>query len=397
MGYVDASFYVQSTVEKGMGPLIGKGVSVYLDDIFIYAVTFREFFNLLGEVFARLRVMRLRLKAEKCQVGVSTVNVLGHVFSRDGVCMGEERKSAVEAIPFPRSTKELRRFLGMANFMRRFIPRYAEISQPLSSQVNVSPSQWPDHAMRAAFAKVKEAIQKQLVLAHLDYSKAIVLSGDASIVGCGGYIGNMWYEDEERIVKVVACASHTFTDAEAKWKTEEQEGFVLLWLCMYFRHLLIGQPFRLETDHRNLTFIHGGTSPKLVRWSLALQNFRYTLVHVPGETQYVADTMSRTPAGRVVEDTDALRLSDFDANTPAANKFRLGAMAVVIAEEPKRRELYDSCHNATQGHHGLQRTLDEIRGLGYEWPRMSRDVAGWIAACAHCQKIRSNDLRPGPS
>lgn len=94
-------------------------------------------------------------------------------------------------------------------------------------------------------------------------------------------------------------------------------------------------------------------------------------MHVPGETQNVADTLSRAPLRRRDDITMAVRLSDFPIITPVV-QMRLGLMTVV--EESGRRNVFLSCHNGTQGHHGVHRTLEEMRGLGKEWPRMSRDV-----------------------
>mgnify|MGYP007125724151 CR=1 FL=1 len=113
----------------------------------------------------------------------------------------------------------------------------------------------------------------QLNLARLDYSLPIVVSTDASVLGVGGCIANRYHnEDGEEVNRVVGCASHAFTEAESKWKTIEQEALALIWIVMFFRAALFGHPFLLETDHRNLTYIHGGTSPKVMRWSMALQN-----------------------------------------------------------------------------------------------------------------------------
>ena len=247
--------------------------------------------------------------------------------------------------------------------------------------------------MRLAFAATQEATQKQLHLAHLDYTQTIVLSTDASVLGVGGCLANRYLDEDGEVVnRVVACASHAFTAAESRWKTIEQEAFALIWGVMFFRAVLWGQPFILETDHRNLTFIHGGTSPKVVRWALALQNFAHALVHIPGTSQVVPDTLSRAPIA-CAADSEAICSQDFAVeSTP----IRLGSMRVVTeSDASERRTLYDGCHNSVQGHHGVQRTVNEIRGLGYEWPRMTRDISDWVASCPQCQKIRGKEAEGG--
>lgn len=394
MGHVESSFYVQRTMDREFRHLIGKGLFVYLDDLFIYASDMKTFLVLLEEVLSILLRIGLRCKGPKCELGVPELAILGHVLTNQGIRMGEERKAAVLAVPFPRTCFELRRFLGMCGYMRRFMPNYSMVAKPLTSQQNINPTKWPMEIMQQAFQAVRDLVLEQLSLAHLDYAKVTVVSADASILGCGGCISNRWRDENgEVITQVVACASHSFTPAESRWKTIEQEAFAIIWIVMYYRAVLIRQPFILETDHRNLTYIHGGTSPKVARWALALQNFKFTLVYVPGETQYVADTLSRAPQRRPgdADDTLAVRLSDFPTITPVV-QMRLGLMAVV--EESERRNVFLSCHNGTQGHHGVHRTVEEIRRLGKEWPRMSRDVTRWVAECAACQKIRARMPEP---
>jgi len=259
MGYVDAQYHVQRKDRKYFVHLEGKGLFVYLDDFFLYAASMSAFYAILREVLSILFHLGLRCKGDKCELSVAEIAVLGHIVNADGIHMGADRKAAVDAVPFPRSCKELRRFLGMANYMRRFIPGYAVLAKPLFSQVNLLPAKWPLDVMRPAFAAMKDAIQSQLHLAHLDYAKAIVLRADASVLGGGVELSNRWTEDGETITRVVAVASHAFTAAESRWKTIEQECFILVFAVMHFRAVLLGQPFLLETDHRNLTYIHGGT------------------------------------------------------------------------------------------------------------------------------------------
>ena len=311
--------------------------------------------------------------------------ILGHYVSADGVRMGEERKEAVLAMPFPRSAHELRRYLGCVNYMRRFIRDYSSLAHPLSAQVNHPVSSWPKQEMLEAFQSLQNAVAEQLTLAHLDYTKPIFVATDASIIGVGGVLENRYLDENgEEVRVVVACASHAFTQAESRWKTIEQEAFAVVWVVMYFRALLWGHPFVLETDHRNLTYIHGGTSPKVMRWSMALQNFWFTLVHVAGVLNVVADALSRAPRGRD-DDEEAVELEDFASQPPS---IRLATMRVVN-DETERKAMFLACHNSTQGHHGVHRTISELQSIGYKWVRMSRDITRWIAECPDCQKIRA--------
>ena len=121
--------------------------------------------------------------------------------------------------------------------------------------------------MQAAFDLVQEAVRNQINLAHLNYEQTIVVTTDASVLGVGGCVSNRYRNESGKIVnQIVAVASHAFTEAEGRWKTIEQESFGVVWMVLGHRRILWGHPFLLETDHRNLLYIHGGTSAKVTRW-----------------------------------------------------------------------------------------------------------------------------------
>jgi len=257
-------------------------------------------------VFEVLLSANLFLKKEKCTFGAREVHVLGHVVSREGVRSDSSRIDAVVAMPFPRNARELRRFLGMTNFMREYIPRYSLLAKPLSREVNNPPGEWPRADMQAAFDELKRAVAAQLSLAHLDYSVPVVVQCDASVLGLGGVLINR-YPQGDRVVK---CVSHAFTEAESRWKTLEQEAFAVVFTLLHFRNVLWGHHFMVETDHRNLTFIHARTSAKVIRWSLAVQQFSFVISFIAGDENVVADALSRAPAGAALS-VQVLRATDF--------------------------------------------------------------------------------------
>ncbi|MFN9909310.1 MAG: Ty3/Gypsy family RNase HI domain-containing protein, partial [bacterium] len=142
---------------------------------------------------------------------------------------------------------------------------------------------------------MKKATADQISLDHFTYDVPIVLQTDASNLGIGATLINRHPPPVgDRIVGLV---SHAFNATEARWKTIEQEAWAIVFAIIFFRSLLWGHNFLVETDHRNLTFIHSGTSSKLTRWSLLLQSMSFAISYLPGEQNVTADALSRSPRG----------------------------------------------------------------------------------------------------
>jgi hypothetical protein len=170
MGYMGSSFYTQRTMCGLFVDRFARGVLIYLDDVIIYAETFEEFLELLEYALEVMLKANLSCKRSKCFFGVKEIMILGHVVSSEGVWMHQGRIDAVLEVPFPRNAKELRRFLGMTNYMRSFVPEYSMLAKPLTSEVNNPVGEWPQEAMREAFKVLKRAVASQMALMHLDYS-----------------------------------------------------------------------------------------------------------------------------------------------------------------------------------------------------------------------------------
>ena len=121
MGHVESSFHVQRIMHKLFAEYIGRGVFIYLDDILLNFTNFNDFVNVLTSVLSILKQHGFKCRGKKFEIGVPEVQCLGHVLSEHGVRMSESRIEAVTPMPFPRSAKELRRYLGSVNYMRGYI------------------------------------------------------------------------------------------------------------------------------------------------------------------------------------------------------------------------------------------------------------------------------------
>jgi len=140
-----------------------------------------------------------------------------------------------------------------------------------------------------AFQTIQQSIANVPTLEYLDYSHPIHLRTDASDLAIGGVM----FQEYDDSVHVVQFLSKDFSQTEKNWSTIEKEAFALYYCILHCSHYLSGHHFILQTDHRNLVYLHHAEVPKLVRWHLRLQEFDFTVQHIPGSTNIVADVLSR--------------------------------------------------------------------------------------------------------
>jgi hypothetical protein len=309
---------------------------VYLDDIIIFSRTYEDHLRDLQLVFDRLLKSGLKLNGEKCDFFRTEVAYLGHVISEEGISCDPKKIEAIqkwnEGKP-PTNLTELRSFLGMAGYYRRFVRTYAHLSLPLT-ELLAKDARWdwtPDR--QAAFEHLKRSLAHPVTLAMPDFTKVFYLTTDASIKGISAILSQVdetelakKRKDPTKRVKVpltpIAFASRKLTPAERNYETAEQEALALVWGTDQFRYYLLGNPFVAQTDNGALTWLMTNQKPgRLSRWALRLSEFNYTIEHIPGVTN-PADGPSRFPARPASDTTSSLAPPGYDlhmvdsVNTP---------------------------------------------------------------------------------
>lgn len=317
MGIKVASAYFQFTMYQILGDLVGNGVEVYIDDVIIAHNDFKRFLWLHDQVFKRLSEARLRLKFEKCDFGVDELKYLGHVITKDGMRLDEDRKQALVEMPFPRDVSAMRSFLGMANYFKPFVPSYSILAKPLTALTSIKVQYSATPEALAAFDKIKAACKDSGLLHNPDYTKRLVLRTDASNAGVGGILLNLVDDGSKTPQELtVAVVSQAFNDTQAKWNTTEQEAYAIFYSVTELRHFLLGHRFTLETDHRNLTFLERSDIGKVTRWRLRLQEYTYDVLHRAGVDNTVADALSRVHMSRCMVTRMAIGDGEQDAERP---------------------------------------------------------------------------------
>ncbi len=271
-------------------------VIVYIDDILIYSPNLAEHQQHVTQVLQRLRQHHLYLKLEKCEFHQSTVQFLGYVITPDGVQMDQGKVEAVRNWPQPITVKELQRFLGFANFYRRFIAQYSQTSAPLTSLLRHKPKSlsWTPEATQA-FQHLKLAFCSAPALFHPNPTLRFVVEVDASTLGVGAVLSQ--WKGEPPVLHPCAYFSRKLSPAEQNYDIGDRELLAIKLALEEWRHWLEGaqHPFEVITDHKNLQYLRDARrlNPRQARWALFFTRFRFTVTYRSGHKNLKADALSR--------------------------------------------------------------------------------------------------------
>jgi predicted aspartyl protease len=299
-GLKNAPGAFQREMQEVLSEFNSKQVLVYIDDILIMAHTFDEHLDLVTKVLATLNHYGMKIKPSKCCWFLPEVRFLGHMVGWQGVRKSDEYMDSVRQFPKPTTVKELRSFLGLVNFQRKFIPHCSTLCKPLTcltGGVDKSKLHWT-HDMDESFEALKEAICSDIELAYPDYSSGaakLELATDASGTGAGACLSQKQGDD----VRVIAYASTTFSRAQCNYSTIERELAAIRWAVKVFRGFLYGIPFLLFTDHRPLVYMSNMSrqNARLMRTFNELAEYDFEVHYRAGKDNFQPDLFSRVGHG----------------------------------------------------------------------------------------------------
>jgi hypothetical protein len=378
-------------------------VVVYLDDILIFSKSPEEHAQHLKQVLQVLRDNSLYAKLSKCEFERAELKFLGHIVGKDGVKPDPAKIQAVADWPVPTDVPELRRFLGLATYFRKFLQGFATAAAPLTTLTGSrTPWMWGP-AQQDAFDIIKRNLTHSPVLSLPDFTKPYELICDASIQGVGGVL----LQDN----KPIAYESRKFIPAETRYTTTEQEMAAVVHCTKVWRCYIEGCKTTLVTDHCPNTYFQ--TQPLLsrrqARWSEWLQQFDLTWEYRAGKLN-VADPLSRHPSFQL----NTLQLSDltadiiagykldpwFQVKTRLANYSVLDGLlyrkGVVVLPDHKslRLDTMKYFHDTPfSGHIGHTKTLKQIQ-TRFWWPSIAKDVHHFVTTCDSCQRVKPINHKP---
>ena len=266
----------------------------YQDDIVIFSESWEEHLEHLEEVFRRLEEAGLKAKPSKCVIAADHCSYLGHIVGHGQIAMEEVKLEALRNFRRPLCKKDVRAFLGLAGYYRRFIPHFADLSARLSDLTKKDQPQkvrWSEQ-LEMDFQRLKEQMCTRPVLHCPREEGEFILQTDASERGIGAVLSQDTSVGEDH---PVAFFSKKLLPRETRYSTVEKECLTLAAAIKHFDVHLVGRHFKIVTDHRALQYLQTmkNANPRLTRWALAIQPFYYTIVHRPGRLHSNADGLSR--------------------------------------------------------------------------------------------------------
>ena len=433
-----------------------KSCIVYVDDIIVYSRNMTEHLEHLKEIFSCILKAGLKLKPSKCKFAAAQVKYLGHILSQDGVRPNPEKTTIIDNFPAPRNVKQVRSFIGLTNYYKRFIKDYSKIAAPLFALLRKDvPFVWSTQCQQT-FDYLKKQLVQEPILKYPDMHKHFYLTTDASNTGIGYVLSQ---KDEAGREYAVAYGGRALHGPETRYSTSELEYLAIKEGIHAYHPYLADKEFTVYTDHKPLKYAEsfrpdGG---RLGRWALFLQNYNFKTEYKPGKTNLNADTLSRIPFPELEQikdsqdrDHPSITLCSIDPPDMAEmqrqcpdvqpfykfhrenvlpNNRRLANLICrtqdqfvvdedgllyhisypgnrrkpelmikqLVLPRTQRHAIITSHHDNLMGggHQGIDRTYAAITLRAY-WPGMYKTIQEYVKSCETCQKVKHKNRNPVP-
>ena len=294
-GLCNAPATFERLMERALAGLQWSIAVLYIDDVIVFSPDLQTHLERLGTVLTRLRKAGLKLKPSKCQLLKHKVEFLGHIVSAKGIEVDPEKVAKVAQWQRPPNLTNLRSFLGLCAYYKKFIFEYSTQAKPLFYLLEKDREfEWTSWHQQA-FDDLKHALTHAPILAYPRHDCSFTLDTDASNVGIGAVLSQT-QDGEERVIQY---ASRTLNKAERNYCVTRRELLAVVSFVWYFRHYLSGAHFTLRTDHAALYWLLRKRDPEgqVARWVVILQGFDMCLEHRPGRKHGNADALSRCMEG----------------------------------------------------------------------------------------------------
>jgi hypothetical protein len=435
----NAPAYFMYLMNSVFMPELDKFVVVFIDDILVYSKNEDEHTEHLHIVLQRLRDHRLYAKLSKCDFWLREIKFLGHTISQDGISVDPEKvQEAMDWKP-PTTVWQIRSFLGLAGYYRRFIPDFSRIAKPMTKLLKKGVKyEWSQKCEDAL--TLRQHLTTAPMLAQPDNTKSFDVYCDASGTG----LGYVLMQDN----RVIACASRALRPHEQNYPTHDLELAAVVHALKIWRHYLMGAHCNIYTDHKSLKYIftQADLNMRQRRWLELIKDYDLEVHYHPGKANVVVDALSRkaqcnyvTKDSKIATLCDELRKLNIEVISPGTLNYisveptlhdqivlaQIGDKGVQVIKEmleqkvdkykcfhqdskgvlwfedrlvvPKnpelRQKILDEAHlSKFSMHPGSNKMYHDLKSL-YWWTRMKREIAKYVSECDTCQRIKASHLK----
>ena len=445
-GLTNAPAAFMDLMNRVFYPYLDKFVIVFIDDILVYSKTYDEHQQHLRIVLQTLREHQLYAKREKCDFWMTKVKFLGHLISNNGISVDPSKVEAVLNWERPKTVTEIRSFLGLAGYYRRFIQNFSRIASPMTRLTRKGAKfEWTVEC-DAAFQELKEKLTTAPVLAVPNPEEPYVVFTDASSKGLGCVL--MQHD------RVIAYGSRQLKNHEQNYPTHDLELAAVIFALKIWRCYLYGAQFQIYSDHKSLKYLFTQRDLNLRqrRWVEYMKDYDFSLHYHSGKANVVADALSRksgdVAACLMLEEWEkGCMVADFNlafcSTTQTAyvfgvvarptlihnliqNQIHDGDLKDVFAQLKKgeevdgwsmhsdgglrfqgrlvvpnnpqlKDEVLNEAHRSWHSiHPGSTKMYKDLRRR-FWWKGMKKDVAQFVANCIVCQQVKAEHQKPaGP-
>jgi len=382
-------------------------VFVYIDDILIFSENEEEHQKHLEMVFQRLADNQLHLSVEKCVFCVSEIDFLGFNISSEGILPKESKVDAINEYQKPLDYSGLRRFLGMVNFYRRFIPQFASRTEHLYSLLGSTnqrnhPLSWNVGA-EAEFVDIKQSLKDATLLCHNFPSRVFHLVTDASSVAIGAAL----HQVHNGVSKPVGFFSKRLSSTQRSYSAFDRELLAVYLSVLHFKYVVEGQEVHVFTDHKPLVAAFYSPNPsksdRQQRHLSLISEYISTIEHINGGDNVVADALSRSVNAVEIDFPDLNNISELQKSDDEISEYKdrlvsheLSCGKIILCDMdnvfprpfvPKscREKIFNHLHCLS--HPGVNGSIKLIAAR-YFWPLMRRDIKTWVQNCLPCQQSK---------
>ncbi|WVZ89047.1 hypothetical protein U9M48_035506 [Paspalum notatum var. saurae] len=374
-GLTNAPAYFMNLMNKVFMEYLDKFVVVFIDDILIYSKAEEEHEEHLRLVLQKLREHKLYAKLSKCEFWLDQVPFLGHIVSKGGIMVDPSKISSVMDWKVPEVVKEVRGFLGLAGYYRRFIESFSRIAKPMTSLLEKGvPFIWTKER-QAAFDELKKRLTIAPVLTLPDLTKSFTVYCDASKEGLGCVLMQEG--------KVIAYASRQLKKHEVNYPTHDLGLAAVVHALKIWRHYLFGNRCEIYTDHKSLKYIftQNELNMRRRRWLELIKDYDLEIHYHPGKANVeIREQIKVAKAPHFCEDEQGTVWYKNRTCVPDVDSIK----KLILSEA------HDTAYSIHPGSTKMYHDLKER----FWWYGMKRAVAEYVAVCDTCQRVKAEHQRP---